>query len=210
MSQNSQVTLFHSPKTRSAGALILLEELGIDYKLKVLNMKKGEENNPEYLAVNPMGKVPAILHRDTLVTEQASVYMYLADEFSHGKLAPAIGDPLRGSYLRWFVFYGSCFEPAIMDVAMKHPPVPAMMSPYGTFDTMLKTLTDQLEKGDYILGNRFSAADLLWGTALTWMAMFKLVPETDTIKRYTDRINARPAVARANAKDKELAAAQGE
>ena len=202
------VTLFHSPHTRSAGALILLEELGAPYQLHVLDMKRGEQREAAYLAVNPMGKVPAVLHGDALVTEQPAVFMYLADLFPEAGLAPAIGDPLRGPYLRWLVYYGSCFEPALIDRAMKREPAAPSTSPYGDYDTMLKTLTDQLAKGPYLLGDRFSAADVLWGAALTWTTMFKLVPELPVITDYMARVNARPAVLRARQKDAELAAAQ--
>ena len=208
MTPDHPITLFHSPNTRSAGALILLEELGCAYELHVLDMKRGEQREAAYLAVNPMGKVPAVLHGDALVTEQAAVFMYLADLFPEAGLAPAIGDPLRGPYLRWLVYYGSCFEPALVDRAMKREPAAPSMCPYGDYDTMLKTLTDQLARGPYLLGQRFSAADVLWGTALTWTTMFKLVPELPVIVDYMARVNARPAVARARQKDAELAAAQ--
>ena len=204
-----QVTLFHSPNTRSTGALVLLQELQAGYVLQVLNMKAGEQRGAAYLAINPMGKVPAVMHGSALVTEQVAVFLYLADLFPKNGLAPAIGDPLRGPYLRWMAFYGSCFEPALMDRAQKHEPAPASSSPYGDFDTMLKTLTDQLARGPYLLGEKFSAADVLWGTALTWTTAFKLVPELPVIKAYMDRVNARPSVAWARAKDAELAAGQG-
>jgi glutathione S-transferase len=206
MTSDRKLTFFHSPNTRSGGTRILLEELGVPYELHAINMKKGEQRQPGYLAVNPMGKVPAIRHGDTLVTEQAAVFMYLADEFPQAGLAPAIGDPLRGAYLRWMVFYGSSFEPALIDRAMKREPAPHSMSTYGDYDTMLKTVTDQLARGPYMLGERFSAADILWGTALTWTVSFKMVPELPVIKAYTDRVNARPAVVSAKAADVELAA----
>lgn len=208
MANTLPLTLFHSPNTRSTGALILLEELGADYQLHVLNMKMGEQRQPAYLAVNPMGKVPAIQHGDAVVTEQVAVFLYLADLFPQANLAPPLGDPLRGPYLRWMAFYGSCFEPALMDRAMKREPAAASTSPYGDFDTMFKALTDQLAAGPYLLGQKFTAADVLWGTALTWTTMFGLVPETPVIRAYMDRVNARPAVARARQKDAELAAAQ--
>ena len=210
MFASRQVTFFHSPNTRSSGTLNLLEELGADYKLHLLNMKSGEQRAAEYLAINPMGKVPAIEHNGALVTEQAAVYMYLADLYPEAGLAPAIGDALRGPYLRWMVYYGSCFEPALIDRAQKRDPAPPSMSPYGDYDTMLKTLTDQLAKGPYLLGEKFTAADVLWGTALAWTTQFGLVPATPTIKAYIERVAARPAVARAKAKDAELAAAQGQ
>ena len=200
-----ELTLHHSPNTRSTGALILLEELGAPYKLHLLNMKAGEQRQPAYLAINPMGKVPAVTHGDALVTEQVAVFLYLADLFPQAGLAPAIGDPLRGPYLRWMAFYGSCFEPALIDKAQKREPAAPSMSPYSDYDTMLKTLTDQLGKGSYLLGERFSAADLLWGTALSWTVMFGLVPELPVIKAYMERVNTRPAVLRARAKDAELA-----
>lgn len=210
MTQTHELTFFHSPNTRSAGARILLEELGADYKLHVLNMKKGEQRELTYLAINPMGKVPALLHHGELICEQVAVFIYLADLFPAASLAPAIGDPLRGPYLRWMAFYGSCYEPAVIDRSMKREPAATGTSPYGTFDTMYKTLTDQLAKGPYLLGEKFSAADVLWGTALTWTTMFGLAPETPVTRAYMDRINARPLVAKVRKLDAELAAAQEE
>jgi glutathione S-transferase len=97
--------------------LILLEEIGAPYQLHVLNMKTDEQRRPEYLAINPMGKVPALKHDGALITEQVAIFLYLADLFPEAGLAPPIGDPLRGPYLRWMVFYGSCFEPAVVDRA---------------------------------------------------------------------------------------------
>jgi glutathione S-transferase len=202
-----RVTLFHSPNTRSTGVLSLLEELGVDYDLRVLNNKAGEQRQSAYLAVNPMGKVPAILHNGALVTEQPAVYLYLADLYPDAGLTPKMGEPLRGPFLRWLVFYGSSFEPAIVDRAMKRDPAPPGTSPYGDFDTMFGTLDGQLEKGPYILGDRFTAADVLWGVALRWTTNFKLVPETAAIKAYVERVNSRPAIVRAREKDAKLAAA---
>ena len=202
-----RVTFFHAPQSRSAGTRALLEELGVDYDLHVLSLKAGEQRQPEYLAINPMGKVPAIRHGDALITEQPAVFLYLADLYPEAKLAPPIGDPLRGPYLRWLVFYGSCFEPALVDKSMQRTPAASSTCPYGDFDTMLKTLTDQLEQGPYILGDTFSAADVLWGTALNWTTMFKLVPELPVIRAYIDHVLARPAMQRAAAADAALAAA---
>jgi glutathione S-transferase len=208
MDTTTRVTFFHSPQSRSAGTRALLEELGADYDLHVLDLKAGEQRQPDYLAINPMGKVPAIHHHGALVTEQPAVFIYLADLYPAAKLAPPLGDPLRGPYLRWLVFYGSCFEPAVTDKSMHREPAPPSTCGYGDYDTMLKTLTDQLDKGPYLLGDTFSAADVLWGTALNWTTMFKLVPELPVIRAYIDRVLARPAMQRAAAKDAELLAAQ--
>jgi glutathione S-transferase len=209
MASLPRVTFFHSPQSRSGGALALLEEIGVPYDLHVLNSRKKEQRDPQYLAVNPMGKVPAVLHEGVLVTEQAAVYMYLAELYPQANLAPAIGDPLRGSYLRWMVFYGSCFEPAVVDRSQKYPPAPPSTCPYGDFDTMLNTVNQQLERGPYILGEKFTAADVLWGMALKWTTGFKLVPETPQITAYIERVNSRPALVRAAKKDEEILAALG-
>lgn len=203
---NATVTLFHSPNTRSTGALALLEELGMPYELHVLDMKAGEQRQSAYLAVNPMGKVPAVRHGDAIVTEQGAVYIYLADLWPQAGLAPPIGDPLRGPYLRWLVFYGSSFEPAMVDRALKREPGQASTMPYGDVDTTVSTLKGQLARGPWILGERFTAADVLWGTALTWMTSFGLLPAEEPFKSYVARWNARPSVARVREIDAKLAA----
>jgi glutathione S-transferase len=206
MGIDRKVTLFYSPQTRATGTLNLLEELGADYELHVLNMKENQQREPDYLAINPMGKVPAIRHGDALVTEQVAIFIYLADLYPEAGLAPTIGDALRGPYLRWLVFYGSCFEPAIIDRSQKREPAPRGMSPYGDFDTMFKTVTDQLSAGPYMLGKKFYAVDVLWGTALAWITQFGLVPAVPVIKDYVERVNSRPAFVRAKARDAALAA----
>lgn len=204
-----RVTFFHAPQSRSAGTRALFEELGVEPDLHVLDLKANQQRQPEYLAINPMGKVPAIRHGDALITEQPAVFLYLADLYPEAKLAPPIGDPLRGPYLRWLVFYGSCFEPAVIDRSMQRDAGTPATSPYGDYDTMLATLTDQLERGPYLLGERFSAADVLWGTALAWTTMFELVPDLPVIRAYIDRVTQRPAMQRAAAKDAELVASAG-
>jgi glutathione S-transferase len=202
------LVFFHAPNTRSTGVLLLLEELGAPYSLQLLNVRRGEHKAPAYLDVNPLGKVPAIRHGTALVTEQVAIYIYLADQFPAAGLAPPIGDPLRGPYLRWLAFYGSCFEPAIIDRQQKREPAPASMSPYGSFESMFAALTEQLRQGSCMLGERIYALDVLWGTALTWMLSFGLVPKLPLLVDYAARINARPAIIRGREKDAALAAAQ--
>ncbi len=206
MASNDTIVFFHAPNTRSSGTRIMLEELGAPYQLRAVNMKAGEQRKPEFLAVNPMGKVPAILHRGGLVTEQVAISIYLADLFPQAGLTPALDDPRRGPYLRWMAYYGSSFEPAVVDRALKREPGPTSMVPYGDYDTMLKTVTDQLAKGPYLLGERMTAADVLWGTALRWTTMFKLVPELPVIMDYVKRMTGRPAVAKVSELDAKLAA----
>ena len=208
MSTDKKITLFHSPQTRSSGALNLLEELKAPYTLHVLNMKAGEQRQPAYLAVNPMGKVPAILHGDALVTEQVAIGIYLADLFPEAGITPALTDPLRGPYLRWFVFYAACFEPALVDKAFKREAADRGTLPYGDLDTTVATLNAQLSKGPWMLGEKFTAVDVLWGTALTWMTGFGLLDNVDPVKSYVARWNARPSVAKVAQIDADLLKAQ--
>ena len=210
MSTNRHVILHHAPNTRSSGVLTLLEELGADHELHVLNLKAGEQRQPAYLAINPMGKVPALQHLGELITEQGAIYQYLGDLYADKGLAPQMGHPLRGPFLRWLYFYGSAFEPALVDRMMKREPAPPSTCPYGDFDTMFKTLNDQLAKGPYLLGEMFTTADVLWGAALSWTTGFGLVPVTPEIKAYMARVTSRPSFARAQARDAELAAKQAQ
>lgn len=208
MPQDRHLTLYHSPRSRSAGARMLLEELGADYELHAFDLSTGKHHEPDYLAVNPLGKVPALRHGDVIVTEQAAVYMYAAELYPEAGLSPAPGDALRGPYLRWMTFYGSCFEPALVDRSMNRPSAAYSTSSYGDFDAVINVIATQLANGPYLLGERFTAADVLWASALNWTTMFKLVPETPHIRAYIDRVFARPAIQRAQAADAALAAEQ--
>ena len=206
MTDSTRLTLFYSPQTRATGTRVLLEELGAPYDLHVLNMKAGEQRQPGYLAVNPLGKVPAIRRGEALVTEQVAITIYLADVFPEAGLAPLLSDPLRGPYLRWIAYYGSSFEPAVVDKFMQREPAPTAMSPYADYDTMLGALAAQLATGPYLLGDRFTAADVLWGMAFDWTMSFGLVPKTDVFVRYAERVTTRPAFERVKAADAEMAA----
>lgn len=205
---NRKIVFYHAPNSRSGGTFALLEELSADYELRLINLKAGESRRPEYRSINPMGKVPAIQHGDVLITEQPAVFMYLADLYAGAGLAPAVDDPLRGAYLRWLVFYGSCFEPALVDRSLQRDPAPPSTSPYGTWDDVLGALELQLAKGPYMLGERFTAVDVLWGGALRWAILFKLVPETPQFHAYVDRVITRPAMQRVAAMDAEFLAQQ--
>lgn len=201
-----RIKLFHSPQTRSSAVLTLLYELGAPFELRILNMKAGEQREPAYLAINPLGKVPAIMDGDALVTELGAIFIFLADAFPNAQLAPPIGDPLRGPYLRWLVFYGSAFEPAVTDRYLKHEPGPRNTSPYGTFDEVIALISAQLKKGPYLLGERFTAVDVLWGTALNWTTKFGLFPETPEIADYIQRVTSRPAIEKVSKEDEALLA----
>lgn len=201
-----RVTLYYSPQSRATGTRVLLEELGAPYDLHILNMKAAEQRNAAYLAINPLGKVPAIRHGDALVTEQVAIFIYLADLFPQAGLTPALNDPRRGPYLRWIAYYGSSFEPAVIDHFMKREPAPITQSPYADYETMLGALETQLEKGPYLFGNQITAADILWGIAFNWTMMFGIVPKRDVFVRYAERIAARPAFQLISKADDEMAA----
>lgn len=205
MPQVEPITVFHAPQSRSAGVVTLLEELGAPYELSIINMKAGEQRQAAYLAINPLGKVPAIHHRGAVVTEQVAIFIYLADLFPRAGLAPALDDPRRGPYLRWLVYYAACLEPGLVDKAMKREPAPLAMSPYGDFDVVISTLEEQLRAGPYLLGDRLSAADILWGGALSWIIGFGLIPNTDVFRGYVERIAKRPAAVKVAARDAQLA-----
>lgn len=206
MTSDDRITLYYSPQTRATGARVLLEELGAPYDLHVLNLKAGEQRQPAYLAVNPLGKVPAIRHRGELVTEQVAIFIYLADLFPQAGLTPGLDETRRGPYLRWIAYYGSAFEPALIDKFRQVPPAPSMQTSYSDYDTMLGALETRLSAAPYLLGESMTAADILWGVALSWTVMFGLVPKKDVFVRYSERITTRPIFQRITAADAEMAA----
>ena len=203
----ADLTLYHASPSRSSVALWMLEELGEPYDIKLLKLSEGDQQKPDYLAVNPMGKVPALKHNGVVITEVAAICTYLADAFPQKKLNVPIGDPRRGPYLKWLFFGPSCFESAVIDRAAprKEEARRAMLS-YGEFDTTMNVVAKAVEKGPWILGEQFTAADVVIGSNVRWGTIFKLVPERPEFAAYSARIAARPAAQRAEAKDKELGA----
>ncbi len=204
----SRLRLHHAAPSRSSTVLWMLEELGEPYELNVLDLKKAEQRARAHLAVNPMGKVPALEHDGVLITEVGAICMYLADAYPKANLAPAIGDPLRGPYLRWMFFQGNCLEPALIDKALKREPGPASMLPYGDLDTTVETVAKAVAKGPWFLGDRFTALDVYFGSAIRWTTQFGLLPVRPEFTSYIERLGQRPALIRAIAKDAEIAAKQ--
>lgn len=203
-----RLRLHHAAPSRSSTVLWMLEELGEPYDLHVLDLKKGEQRAPAYLSLNPMGKVPALEHDGALITESGAICLYLADAYPKAGLAPAIGDPLRGPYLRWMFFQGNCLEPAIIDKALKREPGQASMMPYGDFDTTVETVARTVAKGPWFLGDRFTALDVYFGSAIRWTTQFGLLPVRPEFTSYIDRLGTRPALQRTLAKDAEIIAKQ--
>lgn len=206
MTDRPEIEFFHAPNTRSTGVRVLLEELGVPHRLQTLNMRAGEHLGEAYRRVNPMAKVPAIRHGEALVTEQAAIYLYLADLFPASGLAPAVTEPARATYLRWMVFYGSCFEPAVIDRHLQREPGPRALSAYADYDSVIARVVEALTPGPYLLGERFSAADILWGGALGWTMGFGIVAPHPVLTAYVERIRSRPASRMVAAADADLAA----
>lgn len=204
----AKLTLYHIAPSRSSVVHWMLEELGEPYDIHLLSMKRGENRAPEYLSINPMGKVPAIRHGDVVITEAAAICTYLADEFPQAKLNVPIGDPRRGQYLKWLFFGPSCVEPAIADRAWPRREEPQKSAlGYGDYDSVIDVLAQGVSRAPYLMGDQFTAVDVVIGSGLRYGMMFKLLPERPEFTAYTARLAQRPALQRAEQKDKELAAA---
>lgn len=203
----SKLTLFHAAHSRSSIALWMLEEIGEPYEIKLISLKSGETRQPAYLAMNPMGKVPALKDGDVAVTECAAICCYLADAYPKSGLSVPIGDPERGVYLKWLFFGPSCLEPAMIDRSLKREGAARSMLGWGDYDTVIDVITKAIAKGPYLLGDKFTAADVIIGSGLRWGTMFELIPKTGEISAYISRLEQRPALQRATEKDAQLAAA---
>ena len=202
------LTLYHAAPSRSSIVRWMLEEIGEPYDLHLMNLMAGEQQRPDYLAVNPMGKVPALKHGDTVITEAAAICTYLADEFPHARLNVPVGDPARGAYLKWLFFGPGCIEPAITDRAFPRKEEPRRGTlGYGDFDTVMDVVAKAVAKGPYLMGERFTAADVVVGSTLRWGMMFDLLPKRQEFVDYVTRLEERPALQRATAADKALMSA---
>jgi len=203
-----ELTLYHAAPSRSSIVRWMLEEVGEPYEIKLLRLSEGDQQRPDYLAINPMGKVPALKHGDVVITEAAAICTYLADAFPKAGLSVPIGDPRRGIYLKWLFFGPGCLEPAVIDRAAprKEEPRRAMLG-YGDFETVMNVLAKAVERGPWLMGEQFTAADVVIGANVRWGMMFKMLPERKEFTDYAARIMARPAAQRAEAKDKEWQAA---
>jgi glutathione S-transferase len=203
---SDEIVFHHNPMSRGRIAHLMLEEVGAPYRIVLHSFDRREHKTPEYLAINPMGKIPAIEHRGVVVTEAAAICAYLADAFPAAGLAPAPTDPARGPYMRWLFFGAGCIEPAMTDRALQRPPVerPSTIG-YGSYEDVLGALETAVTPGPFILGDRFSAADVYVGSQIGWGLMTKALEPRPVFVSYAARLRDRPAFARMAAQVEELA-----
>lgn len=196
-----KLKFYYNPRSRAAIARWMLEEVGADYEIVPIDFEAGDNRKPDFLAVNPMGKIPALVLEDgTAITEAPAIIAWLADAYPEAGLAPEPGSNERGSYYRWLFFGGSCFEPALIEKMMRkdQPELPKSTLGWGSYDDVIGTLEQTLSKSPYLLGENFSAADVYIGAELGWAGMFGAprIAESRTIQDYLSRVTARDAYRR--------------
>ena len=200
-----ELVFYTNPQSRGRMVRWMLEEVGQPYRTEVLDYGTTMKA-PAYLAINPMGKVPALAHGDAVVTECAAICAYLADAFPQAKLAPPPGDRLRAPYYRWMFFAAGPIEAAVSNKALGLvvPQERERMMGYGTVDRALATLEDAVSQGQYLVGDNFSAADLYVGSHLAFGMMFGTIDKRPAFQQYVQRLTARPAFMRAQELDNAL------
>jgi glutathione S-transferase len=202
------ITLYHHPFSRAANVLWPLEELGVPYELHFVDIMKGAQKAPDIVALNPMGKIPILTDGDLVVTESAAICLYLADRYSLGKLAPLPDDPARAAYLRWSLFSPSVIEPAVSAKSVGAQFKPSQVG-WGTHESVIASMESALAGRSYILGDRFSMADCIFGGAVRYLLRFKALEATPTFTAYAERLEARPAAKRAEARNVTIAKEHG-
>jgi glutathione S-transferase len=202
-----ELVFYTNPMSRGRIVRWVLEEIGRPYHTELLEYGTTMKA-PAYLAINPMGKVPALRHGDTVVTEGAAICAYLADAFPEAGLAPPPGDRLRGPYYRWLFFAAGPLEAAATNKAFgfELPAERKAMAGYGSLDDVLSVLDAAVAEREYLVGDRFTAADVYVGSHLGWGMQFGTIEQRPSFERYFARLNTRPAAVRARELDDALAA----
>lgn len=196
MAAKRGITLYHSPASRAFTAYWMLEEIGVPFDVRTVDIRKGEQKDPAYLKLNPAGKVPTLTDGDVVVSENPAIAIYLADRYSYGQLAPRIEDADRGAYLKWMVFSTAVVDP-VATLHQEKIDLPGFGASFGAFDDMVRVLNQVLSERTYLLGERFSAADVVLGGTISRLLYQKLLPETPTLLDYNGRLTAREAFHRA-------------
>lgn len=197
------VALYHHPFSRAAGTLWMLEEVGVDYELRFVDILAGEQKTPEVLALNPMGKLPILTDGDTVATESCAIGLYLADRYAPGRLAPRLDHPARGTYLRWSCFSPSVIEPGVM-AKKENWTFGETSAGWGSYEAMIQAMEGAVASGSFLLGETFSMADVIFGGTLRYLTTFGLIDPRPAFSAYLERIVARPAFQRAEARNEEV------
>ncbi len=202
------IVLYHHPFTRAANVVWMLEELGVPYELRFVDIMKGEHKSADFRKINPMGKLPTLVDGDVVLTESAAIALYLADKYSAGALAPALDDPARATYLRWSLYAPAVIEPGCYAQAAKWEFRPGSAG-WGSYPEMLDTIEAAIGAGPWLLGERFSMADAIFGGTVRYMLQFKMLEPRDAFVAYAARLNARPASLAAAARNQAIIAERG-
>ena len=193
-----ELVLYYAPQTRSFTALWLLEELGASYRLEAFALRSMRHKEPDYRALHPMGKVPLVVDRGVAVPELGAQAIYLADRYTERALAPSIEEPARAAYLRWILFASAIIEPAMAEKMFGWESQPTAVA-WGSYDQMIEVLTAAISEGPWLLGERFTVADVLVGSAARFGVMFGAFPQEGPIVDYVGRLSEREAFERASA-----------
>ena len=189
--------LFWAPQTRSTRAAWMLEEAGLDYSTELVDIRAADrKDSDEFRRASPMGKVPAIIDGDVAMSESAAICLYIADRYCSGTLAPAVDDPRRGKFLYWLMYTPAVVEPAMSEKFSGVEPNRGR-SGWGDFELMIETWEQGLNANPWILGDQFTAADVMLGSSAVFMRMFNMLPESDVLSAYADRCLERPAYKKA-------------
>jgi glutathione S-transferase len=204
---SDELVFYTHPQSRGRIIRWMLEELGRPYRTEILHYGSTLKG-AEYLAINPMGKVPAIRHGETVVTEAAAICAYLADAFPEAGLAPPLGSALRGSYFRWLFFAAGVLEPATVTkkLGFEIAPEHKRMAGWGCFEDAVDTLEGAVQGRDYLVGDRFTAADVYVGAHIGWGLQMGALERRPAFVAYAEKMQARSASQRAAAIDNELIA----
>ncbi len=202
------IVLYHHPFSRAAASLWILEEVGVPYELRFVDIMTGAHKAPEITALNKMGKLPVLTDGDTVVTENAAIALYLADRYAYGRLSPKVDDPKRGTYLRWSLFAPSVVEPGAMAKLAGWTFKPTQAG-WGTHDDMIAAMESALTDKPYVLGDEFSMADVIFGGTIRFMLGFKMLEARPLFTAYAERLGARPALQRADARNAAICKERG-
>ncbi len=200
MTPASKLLLHYHPFSRAANVVWMLEEVGQPYGLRYVDLMAGAQRTPEFRKLNPMGKLPTLQDGDAIVTESAAIGLYLADRYGYGTLCPKVDDSTRATYLRWSLFAPSVIEPGAYAQGAKWE-YRSSQAGWGEYANMLDAIEVAIGKGPWLLGDRFSMADVIFGGTVRYMLMFKMLEARPPFVAYSQRLDARPAWQAAQAKN---------